>query len=108
MQQPCRKPRLRRGYPPEPVEQSSILSTASDPLEQLRFIRQTMESAVEFTAVPGVGQMVIGATALVAAYLASRESGVTAKWVQIWLAESAVALVIAVITMVRKARRANQ
>ena len=88
------------------AEQSPIVQ--SDPLEQLRFIRQTMESAGAFTAVPGVGQMVIGATALAAATFAARELGVTTKWVEIWLLESFIALVIATFTMVRKARRAGQ
>ena len=111
MQQPCRKPRRRRhavsfdaGEPLEP--QTPVL--ASDPLEQLRFIRQTMESAGSFTAVPGVGQVLIGATAIVAAFFASREVGVTTRWVEIWLVESAVALAIALVTLVAKARRAGQ
>ena len=43
-----------------------------------------------------------------AAYFASRESGVTPRWVEIWLAEAAIALLIAVITMARKARKAGQ
>src|SRR3954468_11461836 len=112
MQQPCRKPRRRRSLQvdaSEIVEQTQPVASEpapSDPLEQLRFIRQTMESAGSFTAVPGVGQMVIGVTALVAAAYASREPGVTARWVEIWLAESVVALVIATVTMVHKARRA--
>ena len=109
MQQPCRKPRRRRsisvdiGQTFEPSQ-----SPQSDPLEQLRFIRQTMESAGSFTAVPGVGQMVIGLTALAAAFIAAREAGVTARWVEIWLAESAIALIIATATMVRKAHQAGQ
>jgi hypothetical protein len=110
MQQPCRKPRRRRSIvvdAGESVEpQQAIIQ--SDPLEQLRFIRQTMESAGAFTAVPGVGQMVIGLTAIVAAVVASREAGVTARWVEIWLAESALALAIATFTMIRKAHRAGQ
>jgi hypothetical protein len=114
MQQPCRKPRRRRSIhmdAGEPVEQSPVVQSealVSDPLEQLRFIRQTMESAGSFTAVPGVGQMIIGATALAAAFVASREATVTARWVEIWLLESVVALAIAMVTMVAKARRAGQ
>jgi hypothetical protein len=111
MQQPCRKPRRRRhavsfgaGEPLEP--QNPVV--ASDPLEQLRFIRQTMESAGAFTAVPGVGQMLIGATAIAAAFFASRELGVTTRWVEIWLVEAVLALAIAIVTMVAKARRAGQ
>ena len=113
MQQPCRRPRRRRSINidvGDAVEQNVQPTSAiqSDPLEELRFIRQTMESAGSFTAVPGVGQMAIGLTAIAAAMLAAREANVSARWVEIWLAESAVALVIAVVTMVRKARRAGQ
>lgn len=110
MQGPCRKPRRRRAFvSAEMVEPAELAPVAqSDPLEQLRFIRQTMESAGSFTAVPGIGQMIIGATALIAALAASREPAVTTRWVEIWMAESAIALVIALITMVRKARRAGQ
>ena len=115
MQQPCRKPRRRRNIgnidvgevvPQAEREQGS--PTQSDPLEQLRFIRQTMESAGSFTAVPGVGQMVIGLTALAAAVFAARQAGVTTQWVGIWLLESVIALAIATATMVHKARRAGQ
>jgi len=72
--------------------------------ENIRFIRDTMERASSFTAVPGVGGMAMGMTALAAAALASRQP--TADlWLGIWLVEAIVAVAIGTVAMGRKARR---
>ena len=71
--------------------------------DNLRFIRETMERAGSFTAVSGWGQIAIGGTALVAAWLAS----VTAsndRWLALWLGEAAVAVAIAMATTSWKIR----
>src|SRR3989441_8525296 len=62
-------------------------------LDNLRFIRQTMERAGSFTAVPGWGQVAVGATALAAAFLAARQR-TPELWLVTWLAEAPVALTI--------------
>jgi len=69
----------------------------------LRFIRETMERAGSFTAVPGWGGISIGITALGAAVIASRQSSPRA-WLAAWLVEAAVAVLIGVWTMYTKAR----
>jgi hypothetical protein len=75
-------------------------------MDDLSFIRQTMERATAFTAVPGWGGVAMGATALVAALLASR--GVTAAdWLIPWLVASVVALLIGGWALAMKARRAD-
>ncbi len=71
-------------------------------LDNLRFIRQTMERAGSFTAVPGWGQVAVGATALVAAALAARQP-TPELWLATWLGEAVIALAIGGWTMVRKA-----
>ena len=73
-------------------------------VENLRFIRETMERASAFTAVPGVGGMVMGATAIGAAAIAAR-TRTADEWLLVWLAELVLALAIGIYTMVRKARR---
>jgi hypothetical protein len=75
-------------------------------LDNLSYIRRTMERAGSFTAVPGWGQVGIGVTALGAAALAARQTSVL-NWLVTWLAEAIVALAIGGWTMVRKARAAN-
>jgi hypothetical protein len=75
-------------------------------MDDLSFIRRTMEHATAFTAVSGWGGVAMGATALVAAALAHR--GVTpAERLAPWLVASVVALVIGGWAMALKARRAG-
>lgn len=72
-------------------------------LDSVRYIRETMEQAAAFTAVPGWGMVWVGATALVAAWVASRQPGF-GPWLAVWGAEAALALAIAVATIRAKAR----
>ncbi|HTQ96903.1 MAG TPA: hypothetical protein VMH89_08855 [Candidatus Acidoferrum sp.] len=74
--------------------------------DHLKYIRETMESAAEFTAVPGWGGVTMGMTALAAAFLAARQTTPRA-WIAIWLAEAFVAVAIAAPAAATKARRAN-
>jgi hypothetical protein len=76
-------------------------------MDDLRYIRETMEGAASFTALSGWGGFLIGLTALPAAYLAARAP--THKlWMWTWLAEAVVGVLIGVGMTVRKARRARQ
>jgi hypothetical protein len=75
-------------------------------MENLRFIRETIERATPFTAVSGWGEIAIGATALVAAPLAAR-AATDAAWMTIWICEAALAIAISGTAMVWKARRAG-
>jgi hypothetical protein len=75
-------------------------------LDNLRYIRATMERAGSFTAVPGWGQVVVGVTALGAAVVAAQQQS-SLNWLVVWLAEAMVALTVGGWTMVRKARAVN-
>jgi hypothetical protein len=74
--------------------------------DNLRFIRQTMERAGSFTAVPGWGGIAMGISAIVAAVLAAQQPD-QAGWLRVWLIELVVALLLASTTMTLKARRAR-
>src|SRR5256885_16846486 len=91
---PLQSPR----HEPIPID-----ARAADPL---RYIRETMERAAEFTAVPGWGGVAMGLTAVVAAYAASRQASPRA-WLGVWLVEAFVAMAIAASSAATKAHRAN-
>ena len=71
-------------------------------MENLRYIRETMERAGAFTAVPGWGGVWMGASALAAAWIASRQATFDG-WFVTWMVEAAVALAIGAAAMRRKA-----
>ena len=79
-------------------------------LEDLRYIRRTMEGAASFTALSGWGVVAIGVTALPAAYLAAGADrpDVHRFWMLVWLIEALIGVAIGVATTARKARRAQQ
>jgi len=72
-------------------------------MDDLRFIRQTMEAAGSFTAVPGWGTVAMGASALIAALVAALQP-TPGAWLATWMIEAAAALTSAAATMSRKAR----
>lgn len=79
----------------------------SQATEHLRFIREVMERSASFTAVPGWGMFIVGAsalpTALIAALLAPDGQG--DMFLGIWLADALFAIAVGVITLRRKMRR---
>ena len=75
-------------------------------MDNLRYIRETMERATAFTAISGWGEVAIGTTALVASALAAYQTSFK-LWVEIWIAEGFISLLIAGWSMDRKARAAQ-
>jgi hypothetical protein len=90
--------RLRTINQPIPIDRRAA--------DNLRYIRDTMERAASFTAVPGWGGVLIGVSALIAGGAALGHSLHT-QFI-IWLTEAAVALAIAVLTVRAKSRQMVQ
>ena len=88
---------------PEPVKNVGIHTYAMD---NLRFIRETMERAGSFTAVPGWGGVAMGGVAIMAGLIVATRT-TQAALLHVWLAAGASALLIGAIAMVLKARRAE-
>jgi hypothetical protein len=74
--------------------------------ENLRFIRDTMARATDFTAVPGRGGVLMGGTALVTAILAGPPRDSLA-WIGVWLGAAGTATAIGLIGITWKARRSD-
>ena len=91
---------------PEPRPDRDPIALHERAMDNLDFIRQTMERAGAFTAVPGWGGVAIGVTALPAAALAAARPG-AAGWLLVWVAEGLLALALAAWAISRKARRAG-
>jgi len=81
-------------------------ATHSHAIDDLRFIRDTMARAGQFSAVPGWGGVTMGATAILASAVAGPLAHAE-RWLAVWSIEAAVAILIALVTMVRKARRSS-
>jgi len=75
-------------------------------MDNLRFIRETMERAGSFTAVSGWGSIATGLTALVAAGIASFATE-PLLWLAVWSVEALLALGIGTWAVVQKARAAG-
>src|SRR5471030_878313 len=94
---------MTRVLPLRPSDPPEMHARAMD---NLRYIRQTMEAAATFTAVSGWGTFLIGATAIGAALLAGLTHSPT-RWVFIWLCEACLSVAISIYTMALKARAAK-
>lgn len=91
----------------------AVRETPSEPpvlqaraMDNLRFIRETMERAAEFTAISGWATVVIGFSAIGAAALAASRP-TAAQWMGVWFAEAVLALILSGWAMWRKGRRAG-
>src|SRR5207249_7034935 len=88
------------------MKNATVVSMNEKAVENLRYIRETMERAGSFTAVPGWGGILMGVSALFTAFISSQLSS-RPLWVVTWLGEAALAFTIGAWAMYQKAKVAK-
>lgn len=89
---------------PTPIRAVNIGDRAIDNLE---FIRETIARSTQFTAVPGYGGMLMGVTAVVAAFIANSQVYLRDSLVA-WLFEAMLAFSIGLLAMWQKSKIGGQ
>jgi hypothetical protein len=97
MMQPIRKEEIEENEPP------SLHGRAMD---NLAFIRETMERVSSFTAIPGYGGALMGGTAIGAAVIAHNQASIRG-WLITWLVEACLAFVIGMFGMWQKSKNSG-
>ncbi len=91
---------MSRGRPGDPVPLHEHAA------ENLTFIRDAMERASSFTAVPGWGGVAMGLAGLAAAIIAPGQP-TPAAWLATWFAAAAVAAVVGLLAVLIKSKAAG-
>ena len=85
------------------MKTAKVISINQKAAENLQFIRETMEQAGSFTAVPGWGGVLIGVSALLTAFI-SNQLPSKEIWFAAWLGEAMLAIAVGAWAMVQKAK----
>src|SRR5687767_7147662 len=85
------------------MKPAKVVSINERAIENLKYIRETMERAGAFTAVPGWGGILMGVSAVLMALISSRLS-TKELWFASWLGEAVLALSIGGWAMVQKVK----
>src|SRR6478672_11396597 len=87
----------------EELQPNQPVNIGDRALDNLKFIRETMERSTVFTSVPGYGGILMGATAIVAAYIAYSQASVRDR-LTVWLTEAVLAFFIGLLAMWQKTK----
>jgi len=91
-------------------EQSGVagpINIGDRAIDNLRYIRETMERSTRFTAVPGLGGVLMGVTAVAAAYIAHQQAYLR-NWLIVWATEAILAVAIGLLSMWQKSKTTDQ
>ncbi len=85
------------------MKSDKVVSINDRAYDNLKYIRETMERAGSFTAVPGWGGVLMGVSALLTAFISSQLPSRN-LWFAAWLGEAMLAFTIGAWAMIQKAR----
>ncbi len=88
-------------------ETSEPVNIGDRAMENLKFIRETMERSAVFTSVPGYGGALMGATAVGAAMIAHQQLFVR-DWLIVWLVEAILAVSIGFFALWQKSKNSGE
>ena len=91
----------------ETTEANEPVNIGSRAIDNLQFIRETMERSKVFTSVPGYGGALMGATAIGAAVIAHNQSSIR-EWLIVWLVEAVLAFSIGLLALWQKSKSAGE
>jgi hypothetical protein len=85
------------------IETNEPVNISDRAMDNLQFIRETMERSTSFTAVPGYGGVFMGLTAIAASIIAHQQLLVK-DWLTVWLVEAILAFAIGLFGMWQKSK----
>ncbi|MDQ3372739.1 MAG: hypothetical protein M3521_02480 [Acidobacteriota bacterium] len=85
------------------IEAGEPVNISDRAMDNLQFIRETMERSTSFTAVPGYGGVFMGLTAIAASIIANQQPLVK-DWLTVWLVEAILAFAIGLFAMWQKSK----
>ena len=88
------------------IEPNQPINIGDRAIDNLKFIRETMERSAIFTSVPGYGGIFMGATAVAAAAIANFQPFIR-DWLTVWLIEAFLAAGIGFFAMWQKSKITN-
>ena len=91
----------------ETTEANEPVNIGDRAIDNLQFIRETMERSKVFTSVPGYGGALMGATAIGAAIIAHNQPQV-GNWLIVWLVEAVLAFSIGLLALWQKSKNAGE
>lgn len=83
--------------------QNQPINIGDRAIDNLQFIRETMERSTVFTSVPGYGGIFMGVTAIAAAVIANFQPSIR-MWLAVWLVEAFLAAAIGFFAMWQKSK----